>query len=91
MSARIPGGPRIPRRPIAVVLFGGEEARDEAGDEGFQGGDAAGYYSEVGFDRGDGVANPVALVVVIGGETPVVDDDTGDGDASYTGWVSGTV
>lgn len=29
--------------------------------------------------------------MVIRGEAPVVDDDAGDGDGSYTRWVSGTV
>lgn len=74
----------VPGWPIAVILVVGEEAWDEAGDDGFQGGDAAGYHGEVGFDRGDGVADTVGLVVVIGGEAPVVDDDTGDGYGSYT-------
>lgn len=83
-STLTPVSPWVPRRPITVVLVTGEEAWDEAGDEGFKGGDAAGYYSEVGFDRGDSVANSVGLVVVIGGESPVVYDDTGDGDGSYT-------
>lgn len=83
-STLTPVSARVPRRPIAVVLVAGEEAWDEAGDEWFQRGDAAGYYGEVGFDRGDGVADTVGLVVVIGGEAPVIDDDAGDGDGSYT-------
>lgn len=83
-STLTPVSTRVARRPIAVVLVVGEEARDEAGDEGFQGGDAAGYYGEIGFDRGDGVADTVGLVVVIRGEAPVVDDDAGDGYGSYT-------